>query len=730
MATADVPYSAKWHDELQTLQKYILSEDDEEISKLCLQLMNSSSQERSPPPSSSLPDTIHSTLQRIYCKSLLRLEQYTTVMDYCQKLQQQQQGTVNCALEFAYAHYRLDQYEVCKKMILSHVASQEQLDYDLTQQATQQHLLAQCYYRLNDMKSAMELYTKFLQKSLPLLFIKKEEEGTKEEDPEWNELLVNALAVCISNHTFTATTSTTTNMNPNVMMDMSSYFHTLVPHSEAILKAYYSSLSSTIKRNHEDTSFHDSYPYDVAYNLATGILVYSTSRSFLSKAIQILNKAESIFESTSHSKEKEEDPCISIRANKAYGLFQLGHVKDAMRMYLDVLRLESSSSATSSSSILTPGIRMTIQHNIAIIQSILSSDMNNATAEDVYKRLPPVSMDKKSIPNQIRIMLYNRILLSLKMKNIQQCQDDIQYFKEMIVSTSSSFNKKDDTTKSNKNGGGGKSINHKQQQKQLQVEENTSVSFACLPEDVCIWMTRLAMVENELHSLIHGTGSTMTNTTTSESPSIVEIQSTLLSPKKNDPSIAVGTSLDYAMAELNLYQYHVVVKASSPKEEKDQLLVKTLENFPSSIKSRPASIATVSTLYDTLGMDTKRNELLKQSSDIMATTKGLYLADLAMSMNQYQEATEMYQSILNQEELKHNDEVALLCKAKLIKAMLHIDVNQANKYLSSLDVDWDDIIGTDGKSGDELENMNIPRLSKTGSLMGGRRVNGTESHSG
>jgi tetratricopeptide (TPR) repeat protein len=185
--------------------------------------------------------------------------------------------------------------------------------------------------------------------------------------------------------------------------------------------------------------------------------------------------------------------------------------------------------------------------------------------------------------------------------------------------------------------------------------------------------------------------------------------------------------LDYALAELNFYHYHTN-SAHKSVEEKLQLLIKTLENLPTTIRSRPASIATLSSLYDELGMYDQRDELMKHSSDGIATQ--VYLADLALSMNQFEEAVEMYQSILDRMDLNQEDELRLQCQAKRIKALSNIDAEQASKCLSSLDVNWDKILATkDGKTGDQLENLDIPRLSKStigtsGGLQNGRRVIG------
>mmetsp|Transcript_10992 Transcript_10992/g.16618 ORF Transcript_10992/g.16618 Transcript_10992/m.16618 type:complete len:297 (+) Transcript_10992:178-1068(+) len=149
-------------------------------------------------------------------------------------------------------------------------------------------------------------------------------------------------------------------------------------------------------------------------------------------------------------------------------------------------------------------------------------------------------------------------------------------------------------------------------------------------------------------------------------------------------------------------------------------LVSTLENLPQSIRTRPAIVATLCSLYSKLSMDDKVKLILestagsgRQGKDNLAEYKRL--GDFKLRLGLYEEAAAIYTSILNELEgsnssstrthsIDHNE--MMECKAGLIKAMSYFDIENAIEYAEEVSFEVENL------DGEELEAMDIPRLSK------------------
>jgi len=137
-------------------------------------------------------------------------------------------------------------------------------------------------------------------------------------------------------------------------------------------------------------------------------------------------------------------------------------------------------------------------------------------------------------------------------------------------------------------------------------------------------------------------------------------------------------------------------------------MIQLLERLPSSIQARPATMATLTALYNATNQEDKVMKLLELVSE-QSVQKSL--ADFKLSLGFYTESAALYESILEKSEDLSKEEL-LECQAGYIKALSYIDIDKALELSSELSLPD----GTEEKEeldGEELEGMTIPRLIKS-----------------
>merc|ERR1719491_1099913 len=165
---------------------------------------------------------------------------------------------------------------------------------------------------------------------------------------------------------------------------------------------------------------------------------------------------------------------------------------------------------------------------------------------------------------------------------------------------------------------------------------------------------------------------------------------------------------------------------SDSTSEKDQKkMITVLEDLPASIRSRPATIATLSALYRSLGMDEKVADVLDSTSGSGMAQKSL--ADFKLRLGSYDEAASLYESTIlavEKGEIALSKPDVLECQAGLVKALSYYDIQRAVELASTLPLKEGKSTGRDNEiefDGEKLEAMDIPRLSKNSGMSGSGR---------
>jgi tetratricopeptide (TPR) repeat protein len=422
------------------------------------------------------------------------------------------------------------------------------------------------------------------------------------------------------------------------------------------------------------------YPYEMAYNYATYQLLTSNSVNETKKAMELLSIA---LEECKSQMEEEEDKIVKaknmmpIQANMALGQIQSGDWNSAVRTYIE-LNLASQKLLEINPEFNAAGALLVAGNNLATV----SSRKGNSSA-DLLHKLPDISFDaidckksgvQKTTPNQIRIILFNRALLLHKMSKSSEAKAVLSCLRASVDSKTMDH--------------GGKKKKHKA------ASVGLFDASPCTDDEKLAWEVRISLLEAEINR---------------NDVIFSELESLLTEVLREKESLI----LEYSLAELKLYQCqkelqsHENRKKMSP-EDVEKSMIAVLESLPKSISRRPAIIATLCSLYGSLGMESKMEDFLMNAVE----TSQKSVADYKLRLGQYEDAAAMYKNILH---LKEQGSIALTndefmeCTAGLVKALSHFDIDSAIEISTQFNVDYDSI------DGDELEAMEVPRLSKSSS---------------
>jgi len=743
MSTAAEPASSlSWQDSLSELSTLLSSSADDKatistIEKSCYALLTNNSNDTPPPQSAT------DVIRTIYLRSLIKLNKYQAVIDYIINTYEDLDNSNT--EELAYSFYRLKKYDECRKVCYINLTNES--DGPLVNYHNKDSdnfvgelksrglkcIYAQTLYRLGETSQADTIYQELLLNDNNLVMDADEQE----------DLLSNALANKISNYTYKGTSSVANSSGGSEYEKLSTWLE-----DNEILQQLLTSYGHQSTNTNNNTSEDLLQNYDLAYNLATYLLLskveHPTSNILIAKSL--LEHAEksalTIFQPTSTIDEddetNEEEKKVNeeetkrqqqqlvaqreanpIQANLALSKLLLGgttNENDAMRTYLTLVTKFAlakktkggKGNAVSSSS--GEGNLMAISsNNLAVLRD------GKESVFDVIKRIPTTSSlsvsddnvtsgkggnkDKSSTstvplvgatPQQVRVALYNRAVLYIKMKNVTGCLDTLRVLRSSLhVSYHGDDEKKVDPQSPKKKG---------KKKKGAAAAGDNAVPTAKPASDaeVLAWEARADLLESELYRISESKDKSYEDILNG---AIDKLDKALL---QDDDTNGV---LEFTKAQLLLHK--AMMMNNNPSSKDVQPLIDALDFLPSSIKSCPGVIATLTSLHASLNKESSSEQLLSSLGDTIPAK--LAMAEYKMDQGQYDEAVELLQGIVDE------GSGGIEATALLVKALSYTDPTKAEEYVEELQLAMEGVVGGgsgDFMDGEALESMDIPRFAK------------------
>lgn len=735
----DSPEPTAWKDSLSTLQSLIATGDTSKgghvkIEKCCALILDGGASTNNN-GEEDIPAEVRSTISTIYLRALIHLGRYTEVVDYLQK--QQQSGGVNVQEE-AYALYRLRRYEACRSLCASSLELNEGSATNNNINRGLMHVYAQTLYRLGETQSADEVYFQLLSSELT-------------DADEREDALANALA----NRTANYTSGSLLKFGGNTATEL------WLEKDEAIVEML-SSYGQSDPSNNGDGDKDLLQNYDLAYNLATYLLVSSDARShsYVRQAKQLLGHAEksalTILESSQEenvegeTNEEErkakqnkqqqlaEQEAAPIRANLALANLLLGGEENetaALRAYLTCI---TKAVKPKNSTGMHANLLAMASNNLALLRD------GKESVFDVLKRIPATSALSVSedvvakgskggnnsggggggaavvplvgaTPQQVRTALFNRALLLAKMGNVSGCSEALAVLRASLEVAYHG----DEVSAAGSNGGGGGAEGSPKSKGKGKKKKNTTADSGgdvrvVVKKDIptakpssegeaVAWNARANLIESELRRITDAGDGSKPEVIISQAISDIDTAA----KRADDDASSV---LDYVKSQLFLHGAVV-----SNKQSKPQPFIDVLGSLPSSVQSCPGTVVTLASLYGALDKDdtSRPVELLSSLGEDVAAR--LALTEFHMERGQYEDVIEVLESIVEKDADSTTQVEMMTATALLVKALSYTDSERAGDYAERLEI-GEDIATLDGE---ELESMEIPRFAKKASENGG-----------
>jgi len=743
-----------WQDSLPIISEAI---NDDDYSLVCThtsRILKPTKGRTSDDDSTVIPNDAWKMLQLIHCRSLIHLSKYTQVLDYCADLQNNQRPSSTAqdgqqqrsalVLEEAYAIYKLGRFLKCRDFILK----KQKQQHDSLPEEGLMHILAQCHYRLHETTQASQTYSTLLN---PQRVSENVKQNTKDE------IMTNAIAVLIANSSPPTSSST-------ILQSLSNTTE------EGLDQTIQNSLKKSLSKKDQ------TYSYELAYNYATHLLLTSSSLSQTKKAIELLTDAEQECtkrdddietggnEEDEEERQKREEEIqrnvMPVQANLALGKLMCSDWNGAARGYLQlVISGKQQRNGIGVMSHGGGGALMAAENNLAVLNLKRGS---SCSVFDLLKKVPNVAYDgidgstnnaynnsglSRTTPNQVRILLYNRALLLYKMAKFAECKSVLNHLTKALSTDAEQHyqeqqkvNAKKKKRKKGKGGGrsgDGESIVENANLQQNQQQKATAALLPAPPMNEAyqiLWQSRIALLESEIVRSQEGDAA-CNDADVIVGKMIETVTIALKTASRNKNSDTQEKILEYALAELTLHNFHKMTTKSSitkscntsdiAPEEYQKEMISVLENLPGSIRSRPATIATLSALYGNLGMDDKLANVLDTTSGSGMAQKSL--ADFKLRLGSYEEAVSLYESIIlavKEGKMSLSDPDVLECNVGLVKALSYYDVQRAVELASTVLLKAGKSTDRDHENeldGEALELMDIPRLSKNSGMVGSSR---------
>jgi len=706
MAASNDQAATTWQQSIAELQSLLdASLEDNRDANLQLSSLCSTIFEFDESP----PDSVLTAVRTIYLRVLLNLGEYSKVVDFHSK---NNDGSTNNTLEVAYALYRLRKYDACRKLIVSSItiADEEGSSSNNATDRVLMHIHAQTLYRLGETNEADQLYSKILNSTNS----EEEEENAMDAD-EREDTLSNALANRIANYT------------PGSMLQQDgTSMVSWLEEDESIRQLIESYGEGGGEEGGDEVEGEEMLQnYDLAYNLATYMLVSSDSRS-QSQVVQakgLLEQAEksalTILVSSSPAEDEEEDGDTDpanddeekqkmlllaereagpIRANLALANVLLGgedNEMDALRTYLTLLT-KTAKSGTEQGNLLA-----TSSNNLALLRD------GKESVFDVLKRIPITSSlsvsengvsDSKNggkkkkdkgggvsivplvgaTPQQVRTALFNRALLFAKMGNATGCMEALDVLRASLL-----VSYHGDDSKASRSGfatsGKGK------KKKTPTSSDDVPTARPSSDAEIAAWKAQADWLESELVRISES----------KDKNSDDILQGAIASLDKATDAI---TNDEESGALLHTKSQLLLHKAAlaNPELNADGI-IGALESLPLPVQSCPGTKVTLASLYGSSNNDEKAEQLLSDLGNDIA------LAEFRLERGQYQQAVDLLEGIVEEQ----GSDAPMEVRAMLVKALSYTDPEQAEEVAESLleatSVELD---------GEKLETMEIPRFAK------------------
>mmetsp|Transcript_27257 Transcript_27257/g.57344 ORF Transcript_27257/g.57344 Transcript_27257/m.57344 type:complete len:893 (-) Transcript_27257:172-2850(-) len=423
-----------------------------------------------------LPSNLELVITKIHLRSLLQLGEYSTVLDHCRKNSSGSDPTLNqFAEEEAYALYRLKRYNACREFCENYGIDRKG-GVNISQRGLL-HVYAQSLYRLGETRLADEMYRRLL------LVGGSDEDEVHVDVDEREDSLSNALANRTANYTSGSLLVYGGERDSECWLEEDSIILDL-------LREYSIGVTNDGEEKMDDEDEKVMLQnYDLAYNLATFLLVSSEARppSVVKQAKELLIHAEksalTILDSDSNENEESKDDenggvdaeakkklqqkkekqlkqqkelaeqeAGPIRANLAFSNILLGgeeNETEALKTYLTMVTKAAKSGKGTSGIGTQANLLATASNNLAVLRD------GKESVFDVLKRIPvtsslSVSEDQNSgggggaatvplvgaTPQQVRTALFNRALQLAKMGNSNGCLETLGVLRASLLISS------------------------------------------------------------------------------------------------------------------------------------------------------------------------------------------------------------------------------------------------------------------------------------------------------
>ncbi|KAL3805880.1 hypothetical protein HJC23_007841 [Cyclotella cryptica] len=730
------PPPSSWKESLSQLKELLNERSKPKVEKCCaniLQLDKNAASEAD--ASHALPNEVRALVTTIYLRALIHSGKFAAVVDHCDG--QSTESRDGNALEEAYALYRLRKYDACRKLCSRHVERHDKIAEDNYRGIM--HIYAQTLYRMGETREADALYRKILDRG--------ESQFAEMDADEREDALANALANCTANYTAGSLL---------LSKGVSSWVER-VEEIASLLQSYGTDNTSPNSKEEQEDILQN---YDLAYNLATYLLVSSDARPRRSivQAKRLLTHAEksalTVLESTSSPNHDDDEntalneeerankqqlrkqqqqqlaerEAMPIRANLAYANLLLGgdeNEKDAMRTFLTCL-MEGAKQKKGKGG--TGGVEANLlaaaSNNLAFLRD------GKESVFDVLKRIPTACSSSVSedggagkggggtsavplvgaTPQQVRTVLYNRALQLAKMGNASGCLEALAVLR---ASLKVSYRGDDGGDEGNKASGGSASPkrNAKGKKKKAAVTSDSTndasneislnqqdVPTAQPSSDVeaIAWNARADWVESELRRIIRSDNKKPDEIINSA------ISSLDLATKSNENDEAAG-ALAYTKAQLLLHN-----AALTNGQTKARPLIHPLESLPPLIQACPGTNVTLASLHGALN----KEESISRSVEIMSSLGDdipaqLAIAEFYLERCRYDDSFKLLEGVLGKEDLATTDQF-MTASALIVRALSYTDPEKAEGYAEGLR----EACTESGLDGEQLESMEIPRFAK------------------
>ncbi|KAL9188084.1 hypothetical protein ACHAXT_006462 [Thalassiosira profunda] len=679
------------------------------------------------------PAEVHSVVTAIYLRALLQSGQFSAAVEYCTANFNREDGDLAHAAEEAYALYRLRKYDACRRLCEAAFAAEGGEEGSVGRGLRHTH--AQALYRLGETTEADAAYRHLLRDDTDKTNAAAGEGDPATDDDEREDALSNALANATANYT------------PGSLLSAAEGAAVWAEDEAAVrrlLARYGRSGPAADNADGDDDGGEEGdgdggegeellQNYDLAYNLATYLLVSADARnrSHLLRARRLLEHAEAsaltVLDSSSATEDEEgegdeeaaraatiakevarrkalqvaEREAGPIRANLALARMLLGGEENqtaALQGYLALVAAASRSKNKGPQGAAEANVAAAASNNLAVLKD------GKESVFDTFKRIPTTSAasvaedavaggkggkpkdkggtDKGNsatnavplagaTPCQARAALCNRALLLAKMGNEKGCKEALGALRAALR-IAYRGDDAGDTKGTPKAGYMG------------DVPTARPASEAA----AAAWTARADLLESELR-----------RASEADDPSHADaLDAALAKLDHSDDGVAA-----YATSQLLLHR----AVAADPNASNAEARLEALASLPAAVRSRPGTIATTAALRASLNHDGEAARLLSSLGDGAAARRAV--AAFQLAQGDYDGAVEALQTLVEE-----SDGAAKLeATALLVEALSRADPTKAEEYWGTLqEALAAETVGETEVDGEALEAMDIPRFAK------------------